>query len=281
MIIWLVLLAAASFAYSSILEKEILRERKVNSKHFIIAVFAISSVIMLPLLYFFGNIGPEAYKPVNIFLIFILIFFAIMANILIFFAVKWEKINKLEPMKLLEPIFVILLAFIFFESERNPIVIVPAIIASLALLISHIRKHHLVFNKYSIAAILGSLCYALEAMVAKILLEFYSPLSLYFTRAIFVFLFALIIFRSNPLKELGKKERIITVFIGSMWVLYRVIVYFGYQSWGLVFTTLTLFIAHIMVYIFAALVLKEKILKRNIFAAIVILACVAYINLTA
>ena len=75
---------------------------------------------------------------------------------------KWEKVTNLEPAKILEPLFVIILA-IFFSFiidaglyERNLKVIIPALIAGVALIFSHIQKHHLKFNRYFIAAILGS-----------------------------------------------------------------------------------------------------------------------------
>jgi len=62
--------------------------------------------------------------------------------------------------------------------------------------------------------------------------------------------------------------------ISIVWVVYRVIMYYGYQTIGIVFTTMLLILAPIVIYIFAAIFLKEKIKLRQIIASIIIVACV-------
>ncbi len=279
MLIWILLGAALAYSSGTIFQRVVLKEKKVNSKHFVVAVFSLAVLFMLPLLYWFGEFNPQVLELKNIILLAGIVFFAILANLLTFFSLKWEKINNLEPVRLLEPIFVVLLAFIFFESERNPHVLIPAIIASVTLVASHLKKHHLVFNKYAIAALLAGLCYAIDILLSKIILQYYNPLSLYFVRSFFIALFTIIIFRPNVFKEIGNKEKLITIIISATWIIYKVIAFFGYKTWGVIFTTLALLIAHVFIYIFAKIFLKEKILKRNIIAGIIIVLCVVYVNL--
>src|SRR3989344_4150987 len=100
-----------------------------------------------------------------------------LANLFYFYAIKWEKVTHLEPVKISESLFIILIAIIFSFIfgiglyERNLNVIIPAIIASLALIFSHIKKHHLEFNKYFVAAIFGSFFFALELVLSRLILD--------------------------------------------------------------------------------------------------------------
>ena len=68
--------------------------------------------------------------------------------------------------------------------------------------------------------------------------------------------------------------------IGALWVVFRVIVYYGYLALGVVFTTLLIMLGPVFVYLFARVFLKEKLELRNIIAAIIIVACVLYVVLT-
>ena len=62
--------------------------------------------------------------------------------------------------------------------------------------------------------------------------------------------------------------------VNIIWVIYRVILYWGYLAYGVVFTTMLFILAPVFIYIFARIFLKEKIELRNIIAAMVIVICV-------
>ncbi len=274
--IYLPIIGALAMSVKAILEKIGLRKRGIKPNHLIVALFFGAVVIMIPFLPFFAQISHQALELKNIWLLALIVFFAILANICYFYAMKREKLTNLEPVHLLQPLFVIVLASAFFASERNPNVLIPAIIASIALLFSHVKKHHLEFNKYILIAILGSLFYAIETLFTKIILEFYSPLSLYFVRGFFVLLFVAVIFRPNLLKEIKKKNRWIIVAISFLWVGFAVLSYYGFIQLGVVFTTLLLMLSPVFIYLFSWKFLKEKLDWRNIIAAIVIVASVLY-----
>jgi drug/metabolite transporter (DMT)-like permease len=131
-----------------------------------------------------------------------------------------------------------------------------------------------------LAGILASLFYAIELNLTKILLEYYSPFSMYFVRCTLILLFVGIIFRPNLVKELNKKDKLIAFSIGILWVIAKVLSYYGYASLGLVYTTLILMVAPILIYFLAWKFLKEKLEWRNIIGAVVILACVLFATLT-
>jgi drug/metabolite transporter (DMT)-like permease len=270
------ILGALAFATSSLFEKIILKNKKIKNSSLVVGFFLAAIIFMLPFVYFFSETNPLAWKINNLLILVAIVFFSIIANLFAFYSLKWEKLTQLEPVRLLEPLLIIIIAFIFFKSERNVNVVIPAIIAGLALIFSHIKRHHFKFNKYLIAGTFGSFFYAIEMVLSKIILPYYNPLTLYFVRSLGVFLISLVIFRPNLVTEFSKKEKVIIGLVGICWVIFRVATYYGYLFFGVISTTLILMLAPIFVYLFAHKFLKEKTEWRNIVAAIVIVGCVLY-----
>jgi drug/metabolite transporter (DMT)-like permease len=275
------ILGAVSLGVGTVLERSILKNKKISVKFYQTISFFVIILVMLPFLYFFWKITPEALQLNNILLFAGIIASAITANLLIFYSEKWEKITNTEPARILEPMFTILLALLlsFFTIgiyDRNFHVIIPALIASIALIFPHIKKHHLSFNKYFIAAILGSFFFALELVLSKPLLSFYSSVSFYFIRCAIIFLISLIAFRPSlkPLKD--KKITLKILIVGAIWVAYRIAIYIGYMQYGVTLTTLILMTGPIFIYILANRFLKEKLNWKNIVSSLIIIACVLY-----
>lgn len=269
----------------TILEKKTLRIKGVNYKNYIPFGFLLIVLAAIPIFFILSSIFPqifnwkitqEAFELKNILIFSLIILTAILANLLVYYAMKWEKITELEPIRLSQSLFVIILAFIFYASERNTLsIIIPAIIASLALIGSHIKRHHLQFNKYARAAIFGSFLFALELVISKTLLNFYSPLTLYVLRCLFIFLFTLIIFNKN-IKNVNKTAWTYMIITGFIWVIYRGILYYSYNLNGVIFTTLLFLLSPIFIYLFSYKYLNEKPNWKNIIASIIILICVIY-----
>ncbi|MFC1710633.1 EamA family transporter [Nanoarchaeota archaeon] len=281
---YLPILGALSLSVATILEKIALRVRKINIKLFLTSAFLASVLVMIPLIWFFWKVEPGAFELVNLLIFLGIIILSIVANLFAFYSLKWEKIGNLEPARVLEPLFTILLAIVFsffFEGlyERNMNIIIPALIAAAALIFSHIKKHHLTFNKYFLAAVLGSFLYALELVLSRLILDFYSPISFYFLRCLGIVILGFILFKPK-FKKLDIKHRWEILAIGALWVGFRVLVYYGYLSIGIIFTTLMIMLAPIFIYIMAHVFLKEKMNWRNIVASLVIAASVAYAILT-
>ncbi len=275
------IIGALALAIGTIREKIVLRKRKVNIKLYQTAGFLAIVLVMLPFIYFFWKMTPEAFELKNLLIFSLVIIFSIAANLFAFYSLKWEKVTKIEPARILEPLFIIILviwfSYIFGEQlyDRNLKIIIPAIIAGIAIVFPHIKKNHLRFNKYFIAAMLGSFFFALELVISKLILNFYSPMSFYFLRCFAIFLISLAIFRPK-FSKLNKKVRLEILLVGIIWVIYRVIVYYGYLNLGVIFTTLMIMLGPIFIYIFAWKFLKEKLNWKNIVSALVIISCVLY-----
>lgn len=267
-------------ASGTILEKIVLRKKKIDIKLYQVAGFLAIVLVMIPFIYFFWKLDSAAFELKNIFILSLVIFFSIIANLLVFYSLKWEKISNLEPARILEPLFVILLAviFSFFVSdlyERNLNITIPALIAAAALIFSHVKRHHLTFNKYFIAAIIGSFFFAIELVISRLILDFYNPLSFYFVRSSAILLISFLLFRPS-LKKLNTKVRWQILATGALFVFYRIVVYYGYLNIGVIFTTLMIMLGPIFIYVFAKIFLKEKLEWRNVVAGIIIAASVIY-----
>ncbi len=261
------------------IEKKILKKAHINYKNYTVYGFLALVLIMLPLIYFFWKIDAEAYKLINILIFLSVILFSIIANLLIFYSLKRETLTEIEPIRLMQPLFTIVLAFIFsfifdgiYSNEQNYIILTLALIASIALIASHIKKDHLVYNKYIIAALLGSFFFAVELVISKVILAYYSSLTFYFLRCLSIFLITLIIFR--PKVKLETKTKLLFLITGAIWVAYRLILYWGYLALGIVFTTILFILGPVFIFVFARIFLKEKINARQIISSAVIIACV-------
>jgi drug/metabolite transporter (DMT)-like permease len=261
------------------IEKKVLKLREINYKNYTVYVFLALVLVMLPLIYFFWKIDPKAYHPINLLIFLSVILFSILANLLIFYSLKRETLTEIEPIRLMQPLFTIVLAFAFsfifdgiYSNEKNFAVLGLALIASTTLIASHVKKHHLVYDKYIIAALLGSFLFAVELVISKLILSYYSSLTFYFLRCLFVFLITLIIFK--PKMNLKPKTSLLLLITGAIWVIYRLILYWGYLELGIVFTTILFILGPIFIYIFARIFLKEKITWKQIVSSIVIIICV-------
>jgi len=279
--IYFPILGALALASGTILQKIVLKRKHIGIKFYQAAEFLAIVVTMLPLLYFFWRIDSQAFDMKNLFIFFLVIVFSIAANLFTYYSMKWEKVSNIEPAKILEPLFVIILAIFFsyivdsglFDRKLN--IIIPALIAGAALVFSHIEKHHLRFNKYFIAAVLGSFFFALELVVSRLILDYYSPITFYFLRCASIFVISIVAFRPKLTKTKTKIKFQIMI-TGILWVAFRVIVYYGYINLGVIFTTLMVMLGPVFIYLFAYLFLKEKLKPKNLIAALIIIGSVIY-----
>lgn len=281
---YLPILGAAALATGTIIERLILKRKNISIKFYETYSFLAIVLVMLPFVFLFWKVSPEALIPKNILLFIIIAITAVIANLFTYYSMKGEKVSNIEPAKVTEPLFTILLtilfSFIFGEVlyQRNSNVMIPALIAVAALLFSHIKKNHFEFNKYFIAAIIGSFFFALELVLSRLILDYYSPFAFYFIRCATIFVFGFIIFREKVPNEVNP-HTVFHIFIAAaIWVIFRVTVYYGYMKIGVISTTLMLLLGPISVYLLAWKFLKEKPSWKNIVASIIIIACVAYAN---
>jgi len=273
------ILGALFESTGAILVKKIANKHNTNYKNFIVYIFLSILLVSLPLLFFFWRVEPGATDLGNLILLAVIVIVSIFANLFIFYSLKREDLSELQPIRLTTPLFTILFVFIlsfFFEvyaSERNYSILILALVASLALVLAHVKKDHIVFNKYSITALVGSILFAIEMTLSKPILFFYSPITFYFIRSLWIFIITWTIFHPK-LSALTRKTKVMIFILSILAVSFRVILYYGFLTIGVIFTTTIFILAPVLTYVFAAIFLKEKITKRQIISSIVIVACV-------
>ncbi|MFA5855729.1 MAG: EamA family transporter [Candidatus Pacearchaeota archaeon] len=298
--IYLPIIGASLEAIGSIIDKKIVSNKKINVKNYSVYGFLALVIVMLimwvllPLVnifipeFKFWQLWPN-YNNIDKIIIFIaIVITSVFANLLMIYALKREDLTVLEPIRLMQPLFTIIIAFtlsfflIEYSKENNPLLLILAFIACLTLIISHIKKHHFDFDKFILAALLGNFLFGLELALSPLLLpqftNFYSSISFSFTfyllRCFFIFFICLLIFRPKP-NSFPKKEIIPTLIVSTIWVIFRIILYLGYSTYGVVKTTILLSVlAPIFIYILARIFLKEKLELRNIISAVIIVICV-------
>jgi drug/metabolite transporter (DMT)-like permease len=274
------ILGALALACGTVLERYILKKKKLGIRLYQTVSFFAISLIIIPFLFFFWKMDAGAYKLKNILIFLSVIASSITANLFIFYSLKWEKVTNLQPARILEPMFTILLALLFGLfidgfSDPNPKILIPAIIASVALIFPFISKERICINKYFVAAIFGSFFFGLELILSNLILNFYSPITFYFLRCLSIFIISFSVFHSDT-KAMDKKSLLLTFLTAAVWVAYRVSIYFGYQNYGVIFTTLIIMLGPIFIYILANRLLKEKLNWKNIISSVIIIGCVLY-----
>ena len=125
------ILGALALAGGTVLEKFILRKKKLGIKLYQTASFFAISLIIIPFLFFFWKMDVQAFELKNILIFLAVIASSITANLFVFYSLKWEKVTNLEPARILEPMFTIILALIFGLfirgfSDPNPKILIPA-----------------------------------------------------------------------------------------------------------------------------------------------------------
>src|SRR3989338_5210218 len=154
-------------AIGMILEKKVLKSKKLDYRNYTVFGFLGILIVMIPFIYWIWKLDALFWtaKPVLIFAFVILA--SVIANLLTFYSLKRENIAEYEPLWLMQPLFTVLLAVIIYQSERQWSIVAIAIVASVSLLFLHWKRGHLHFDKYMWAGLLGSFFFGLELVASK------------------------------------------------------------------------------------------------------------------
>jgi len=240
-------------------------------------VFVWVAILGLMLSPWLVHIEHQAFSPYYLGLIVLMTFLAANYNFLYYYGLRSEHLANIEPFFLFNPLTTILIASVFYSSERSWQLYLAVIIAGGLLAWSHIKKNHLVLGKPVLAVLGFSLLFGLEAVVIKQLLVVYSPLALYLVRVITTALFIWIL----------EKGRIIMptllqlsyfAFLGAGALVVNYLIYTSYKLSGISNTIFIIILSPILVYTFSVLFLKEKLLWKNVVSSIGIILLVIWIT---
>lgn len=191
--------------------------------------------------------------------------------------IQKEDLHEFELIMLLSPIVTIIFATIFLPSERSWSVFIPGLIASGALLVTRFRKHHITIGTTAWGTIIAMVLISFEAILIKELLNIFSPVTLYFVRTFFVAVCFALIYRPKVL-SVNRDAFAIIIFSAMFGVIQMVLKFVGFKNLGVIETTMILVLGPFMVYSVSSAIFKEKLYKRDLFAAVVVVLCILYVQ---
>ena len=165
----------------------------------------------------------------------------------------------------------------FLPSEREWGVFIPGIIATFALLATRFRKHHIKIGQTAWRTIVAMLLMSFESILIKELLGVFSPVTLYFARTLVIAIIFFILYRPKLL-SMPRNAFALTILSAVFGVVQMVLKFYGFQSLGVIETTMILILGPFLVYLASAFFFRERLFKRDVFAATVVVMCILYVQ---
>lgn len=273
-----VIIASIGYAGGVVADKIVLSKYRVPVMRFIPLLFIWLAVVTAVFLSRWGHVDYELLKSVRYIVLFVvMIAVACTWNILYYQGIQKEDLHEFELIMLLSPLATIMLATIFLPSERDWGIFIPGVIASSALIATRFRKHHVSIGKTAWRTILAMVLISIESILIKELLSAFSPVALYFVRTITIGIVFVILYRPK-LFALPGMAYALTIISAIFGVVQMVLKFYGFQNLGVTETMMILVLGPFLVYGASAVIMKEKIYKRDIFAALVVVLCILYVE---
>lgn len=266
------LLSAISDSSATILDKLNLNIKKIDGKVFTSVLFLFMAFVALPLLFFFKT-GEGALSPAPVAALLFIIIMSALQNTLFYVGLEKRDLSYLEPVRNSEPIWVILLAFLVFPSERNGFVLILGFITTAALIYSSVNMTKLKIDKYLALVLLSIMLSGVLQIAYKYILGYYSPISVYAVRAIGVAILLFILFKPNKAK-IQNKQKYFFALSALLYSAAAILKYVSISAIGVSMTILILASSPAMIYFFSKILLKEKLDNRKIISSVVIIGCV-------
>jgi len=272
---FLAIVAAVLQASSFTLDKVILSIRGVNFRTYTglsyPLIFAITLVIFLLVR------PPFSLQLVSGHLrwfFLALIILSVVTNLIFYRALDHDCLGEIQTIDLFGNLPTILLAMLLFKDERNLFIIVPALVASCALVWAHWQHHRLVIARHTMHFVVWTVTgHPLAASVSKLLLRAWNPIVLELMRSGVMAVVLGLIF-SHELKRASLKTGLLLVITNILTTLAFILFYFSYQRLGIVHTMLLFSLQPILVYIASLALLKEKLQPKKLIAFCIVLICI-------
>lgn len=227
---------------------------------------------------FLGKVSHDFFQIRYLLYFILMLVVAIVWNVFYYRGAQKEKVHEFELIIMFQPLITILLAAIFIEKNVNIHIFIAAILASFALVAAHLKKMHLEFSEYSWGLVVACFFISVEIIFQKILLEVFSPVALYFYRTIIIFIFFYIFFRPH-MKQVANTNLWLILTTSALGVAQMVTKFYGFESFGVIYTSLVLIISPVLVYLLSTIMLHERLRPRMVISFLVILSCIVYATL--
>ncbi len=272
------IIASLGYAGGVIADKIILSKYRVPVLRFIPLLFIWLAVITAVFVPIWGEINFSELLTVKYGLLFLaMIVVAVSWNIFYYRGIQKEEVHEFELIMMLSPLITIAFAEIFLPSERSLPVFIAGLAGSLALIATRFRHHHLKITTTTWQTILAMVLMSGESIIIKNLLGVMSPVTLYFIRTSVIAVIFLVMYRPK-LFAMTKEAYALTILSAVFGVIQMVLKFYGFINLGVVETTLVLVLGPFLVYFYSAFYFKEKLYRRDIFAAAVVVGCILYVT---
>lgn len=269
-------LAAILQASSFTLDKVVLSMRRVSYKTYTGISFPLIFLITLGIFFIFRPPLSWALFSGNLWLlVMVLVVMLIITNLIYYRALDDDYLGEIQTLNLLKNIPIIILSSLVFTKERNFAIIIPAFIASLAIIWSHWEHHHFKIKKHTVPFIVWSLLVApFAAIISQLLLMSWNPISLQLVSSAAVALVLGPLFFRYTKKVTSKAFILLlatNVLTSTAWIFY----YFSFQLSGIIYTILIFSLQPLLVYFASIFFLKERIHWKKVVAFGIVLLSIA------
>lgn len=269
------ILAAVLQAASFTLDKVILSLRRVSFKTYTGVSFPLIFIITFVIfLIARPPVSRELLSGNLPWLLALSIVITLGTNLFFYRALDHDHLNEIQTLDLFRSIPIILFSSILFADERNFSILVPALVASSAVLWSHWENHHFRMARRTIPYFIWMLLAApIGAAADKILLGVWHPivLGLAIDGAVACVLGPLFFKEEKKITWRGFSLLILTnLFTTAAWLLY----FFSYQRSGVVYTVLLFSLMPFLVYLASVIFLKEAFHWKKFAAFIAVLVSI-------
>ncbi len=183
-----------------------------------------------------------------------------------------KNLSLREPINNLEPILASFLAYVLFPSERQIKYVVAIVIGVVILYWGNAdKKLRLQLDKGTVYLFLGVVCSAISYSTYKLgLAEKVSPVYLLLIRTAGVLMLTRLLMRPN-VASLDKRQVTWGIGSGFLYAISGLASLYSIQRLGLNFTILILLLGPGLIYICSSVVLKEKVLFKQLAASAALL----------
>ncbi len=272
-----VIVASLGYGGGVLADKVILAKHKVPVLRFIPLLFIWLAVITAVFMPKFGGFKLEMFTLNSIILLIAMAVVAVLWNVFYYQGIQKENLHEFELIMLLSPLVTIMFAEIFIPAERSWSVFIAGVIASLALIFARFKSHHLKVSRVAKRTMLAMVLMSFESILINELLGVFSPVALYFVRTFIIALVFTLVFKPKVLK-MPTMAFGLTILSAMLGVIQMVLKFYGFQNLGIVETTMILIMGPFLVYIMSSIWFKEKLFKRDVAAAMVVVLCVLYVQ---
>jgi len=269
------LIAAVSLSAGVLVDKIILTRKRIALHVYIPVLFLFLCLTVGVLFPFLGWVNADFFKPLYLLVFLAMIVAAIIWNLFYYRGLQSEKVHEYELIMMFQPLLTILLATLFLKGERNIHIIIASVIAAIALIASHIKKQHFELSPGAWKLVWAVIFISIELILLKVLLNVFSPVALYFFRTGILFIFFFLYYRPQ-LNKIAPLNLWLILASAALGTVQMVAKFYGFEAYGVIYTSLILILSPLLVYILSTLFLHERLKTRTVVSFLVILGCIVY-----